>query len=57
MQGMDQAAKDKRLHAIVAFIVRDEWQEKRMGAFLHSGYKVNTEFDGSVYSVTYDLTK
>jgi len=54
---MDQAAKDKRLHAIVAFIVRDEWQEKRMGAFLHSGYKVNTEFDGSVYSVTYDLTK
>ncbi len=77
------------LHAIVGFIVRDEWQQKGMGTFLldyitqiakkrgarrfyakvlpankamlaifhNSGYKVNTEFDGGVYSVTYDLTK
>jgi RimJ/RimL family protein N-acetyltransferase/acyl CoA:acetate/3-ketoacid CoA transferase beta subunit len=25
--------------------------------FYNSGYKVNTEFDGEVYSITYDLTK
>ena len=31
---------------------------KAMLAIFHnSGYKVNTEFDGSAYSVTYDLTK
>jgi acyl-CoA hydrolase/RimJ/RimL family protein N-acetyltransferase len=31
---------------------------KAMLAIFHkSGYKVNTEFDGSVYSVTYDLAK
>ena len=54
---MDQTAEDKRLHAIVGFIVQVEWQQKGMGTFLHSGYKVNTEFDGGVYSVTYDLTK
>jgi len=25
--------------------------------FHNSGYKVNTEFDGEVYNITYDLTK
>ena len=24
--------------------------------FHNSGYKINTEFDGDVYSITYDLT-
>jgi hypothetical protein len=24
--------------------------------FHNSGYKVNTEFDGEVYNITYDLT-
>jgi len=75
--------------AEVAFIVKDEWQQKGMGTFLldyitqiakqrgvkhfyakvlptnkpmltifhNSGYKVNTEFDGEVYSITYDLAK
>ncbi len=75
--------------AEVAFIVKDEWQQKGMGTLLldyitqiakqrgvkrfyakvlptnkpmltifhNSGYKVNTEFDGEVYSITYDLVK
>jgi RimJ/RimL family protein N-acetyltransferase len=31
---------------------------KAMLAIFHnSGYKVNTEFDGEVYSVTYDLAE
>jgi len=28
-----------------------------LAVFHNSGYKVNTEFDGEVYSITYDLTK
>jgi len=28
-----------------------------LAIFYNSGYKVNTEFDGDVYSITYDLTK
>ena len=28
-----------------------------LAVFYNSGYKVNTEFDGDVYSITYDLTK
>jgi RimJ/RimL family protein N-acetyltransferase len=28
-----------------------------LAVFHNSGYKVNTEFDGDVYSITYDLTK
>jgi acyl-CoA hydrolase/RimJ/RimL family protein N-acetyltransferase len=28
-----------------------------LAIFHNSGYKVNTEFDGEVYSITYDLTK
>ena len=27
------------------------------GIFYNSGYKVNTEFNGEVYNITYDLTK
>jgi len=27
-----------------------------LAIFYNSGYKVNTEFDGEVYNVTYDLT-
>lgn len=28
-----------------------------LAVFHNSGYKVNTEFDGDVYSITYDLEK
>jgi GNAT superfamily N-acetyltransferase len=28
-----------------------------LAIFYSSGYKVNTEFDGEVYNITYDLTK
>jgi RimJ/RimL family protein N-acetyltransferase len=28
-----------------------------LAVFYNSGYKVNTEFDGEVYSIWYDLTK
>jgi hypothetical protein len=27
-----------------------------LSVFYNSGYKVNTEFDGEVYSIKYDLT-
>jgi acyl-CoA hydrolase len=75
--------------AEVAFIVKDQWQQKRMGTLLleyitriaekrgvrrfyaevlpvnkpmlsvfrNSGYNVNTEFDGDVYSISYELNK
>ena len=28
-----------------------------LAVFQNSGYKVNVEFDGDVYNVSYDLTK
>jgi len=75
--------------AEIAFLVQDEWQQKRMGTLLleyltkiaikrgvkrfyakvlpankpmlsifhNSGYNVNTEFDGDVYNITYDLNE
>jgi hypothetical protein len=31
--------------------------EPMLAIFHNSGYKVNTEFDGYAYDITYDLTK
>jgi GNAT superfamily N-acetyltransferase len=31
--------------------------EPMLTIFHNSGYKVNTEFDGDAYGITYDLTK
>jgi len=40
------------------FVHKGLSSNKPMLAIFHnSGYKINTEFDGDVYSITYDLTK
>ena len=55
---LDYITKIARQRGVQRFYARVLPSNKPMLAVFHnSGYKVNTEFDGDVYSITYDLTK
>jgi RimJ/RimL family protein N-acetyltransferase len=55
---LDYITKIAKQRGVKRFYAKVLPNNKPMLAVFHnSGYKVNTEFDGDVYSITYDLTK
>jgi len=50
-----QIAKQRGVKRFYAKVLPNN--KPMLAIFHNSGYKVNTEFDGDVYSITYDLTK
>jgi acyl-CoA hydrolase/RimJ/RimL family protein N-acetyltransferase len=55
---LDYLTQIAKQHGVKSFYAKVLPLNKAMLAIFHnSGYKVNTEFDGDVYSITYDLTK
>ena len=55
---LDYITKIAKQRGVKRFYAKVLPSNKPMLAVFHnSGYKVNTEFDGDVYNVTYDLTK
>jgi acyl-CoA hydrolase/RimJ/RimL family protein N-acetyltransferase len=55
---LDYVTKIARQRGVKRFYAKVLPNNKPMLAIFHnSGFKVNTEFDGDVYSITYDLTK
>ena len=55
---LDYITKIAKQRGVKRFYAKVLPNNKPMLAVFHnSGYKVNTEFDGDVYNVTYDLTK
>jgi RimJ/RimL family protein N-acetyltransferase/acyl CoA:acetate/3-ketoacid CoA transferase beta subunit len=50
-----QVAKQRGVKRFYAKVLPNN--KPMLAIFHNSGYKVNTEFDGEVYSITYDLTK
>ena len=55
---LDYITKIARQRGVKRFYAKVLPSNKPMLAVFHnSGYKVSTEFDGDVYSITYDLTK
>ncbi|MCK4416832.1 MAG: GNAT family N-acetyltransferase [Candidatus Latescibacteria bacterium] len=55
---LDYLTQIAKQHGVKQFYAKVLPINKPMLAIFHnSGYKVNTEFDGEVYSITYDLTK
>jgi len=55
---LDYITKIAKQRGVKRFYAKVLPNNKPMLAIFHnSGYKVNTEFDGDVYSITYDLTK
>jgi len=55
---LDYITKIAKQRGVQRFYARVLPSNRPMLAVFHnSGYKVNTEFDGDVYSITYDLTK
>ncbi len=55
---LDYITKIAKQRGVQRFYAKVQPNNKPMLAIFHnSGYKVNTEFDGDVYNITYDLTK
>lgn len=55
---LDYITKAAKQRGVKSFYAKVLPSNKPMLAMFHnSGYKVNTEFDGEVYYITYDLTK
>jgi acyl-CoA hydrolase/RimJ/RimL family protein N-acetyltransferase len=55
---LDYITKIAKQRGVKRFYAKVLPNNRPMLAIFHnSGYKVNTEFDGDVYSITYDLTK
>ena len=55
---LDYLTQIAKLRGVKSFYAKVLPANKPMLVIFHnSGYKVNTEFDGEVYSITYDLTK
>jgi acyl-CoA hydrolase/RimJ/RimL family protein N-acetyltransferase len=55
---LDYITKVARQRGVKRFYAKVPPNNKPMlTIFYNSGYKVNTEFDGEVYNITYDLTK
>ncbi len=52
---LTQIAKQRGVKRFYAKVLPNN--KPMLTIFHNSGYKVNTEFDGEVYSITYDLTK
>jgi RimJ/RimL family protein N-acetyltransferase len=50
-----QIAKQRGVKRFYAKVLPNN--KPMLAIFHNSGYKVNTEFDGDVYSITYNLTK
>ena len=55
---LDYITKIAKQHGVKSFYAKVLPSNKPMLTIFHnSGYKVNTEFDGEVYSITYELTE
>lgn len=55
LEYITQIAKRRRVEKFYAKVLAVN--KAMLAVFYNSGYKVNTEFDGEVYSITYDLAK
>lgn len=55
LEYITQVAKQRGVKSFYAKVLPNN--KPMLAVFHNSGYKVNTEFDGEIYHITYDLTK
>ena len=55
LEYITQVAKQRGVKSFYAKVLPNN--KPMLAVFHNSGYKVNTEFNGEVYNITYDLTK